>query len=125
MSMCTNPCQLGVAGDACLGSEESILAQEEPLEGSRELSQSILKYYSNSSEEDQFYLSMGTMDDDDHRHHNTFKADCTHCLEAKMREKRANKGAATKERPLVTANLDCALVSELDINDTKADLGVL
>ena len=42
-----------------------------------------------------------------------------------MREKRAHKGAATKERPMVTANLDCALVSELDINNTKTDLAMV
>ena len=30
-----------------------------------------------------------------------------------------------KARPMVTANLDCALVSELDINNTKTDLAMV
>ena len=69
----------------------------------------------------QFYLSMGATEHDCKTHH-LFDPKCKICVESKMRDKSAFKGAATKERPLLTANLDCMISSQQDVNGTVTDL---
>ena len=125
LSMGAQICRSEAKNDTCLEPEESDLAADGLNQPSGVLWQFMPSQYEDTSAENQFYMSMGTLEDDNPRHHDTFRDDCVHCLEAKMREKRAHKGAATKARPMVTANLDCALVSELDINNTKTDLAMV
>ena len=77
LSMGVQTAHSGVENDTSLGPEEPTFDQEELDEPSGVLWQFMASHYEDSSPENQFYLSMGTMEDDNHRHHDTFKDDCT------------------------------------------------
>ena len=87
---------------------------------------SQVMYADRSPEEQQmqFFMSMG-MVDDHCKDHLEFNPHCAVCVKSKMRDSPAKKGAATKERPVECADVDCMISTDPDNNGTTVDMTMI